>query len=107
MFTFITHMTAAPGKGPALQALLSHVSEQSRGEPGVIYYGFAVSADDPDRHVVIEVYRDQAAQASHLQTAWVQDSIPKTMPLIEGIEIKQYVSPGAEPIVMRLPDGLA
>ena len=27
-------------------------------EPGVLYYDFARSVDDPDTYVVIEVYRD-------------------------------------------------
>ena len=30
-------------------------------EPGVVYYGFAKSVDEPDTYVVVEVYRDEAA----------------------------------------------
>jgi quinol monooxygenase YgiN len=68
-------------------------------EPGVLYYAFAKSVNVPNTYVVIEVYRDRAAQAAHMQTEWVKASIPKTIPLYEGkIDIKQYVSPGAEPV---------
>jgi quinol monooxygenase YgiN len=108
VLTFIAHMKVVSGKGPELQILLAHVGEQSRAnEPGVMHYDFAISADDPNQYLVVEVYRDEAAQASHVQTAWVREAISKTMPLIESIDIKQYVSPGTRPIIMQLPGEFA
>jgi quinol monooxygenase YgiN len=68
-------------------------------EPGVLYYAFAKSVDIPNTYVVVEVYRDRAAQSAHMQTEWIKASIPKTIFLLEGkIDIKQYVRPGAEPV---------
>jgi len=68
-------------------------------EPGVPYYAFARSVQDPSTYVVIEMYTDAAAHASHMQTEWVKQSLPKTMRLIEGRpHIMQYVSPGSEPV---------
>jgi quinol monooxygenase YgiN len=102
MFTFVARLKAKPGKAEELRALLAHVRDETRRqEPGVVYYDFAVSADDADDHVVIEVYRDEAAQASHMQSAWVQESLPRTMPLLDGIEIEQYTAPGLRPVAMQ------
>jgi len=100
MITFIAHVPVNPDNGPAFEEIMTYVSTKTReNEPGVLYYAFAKSVKVPNTYVVIEVYRDPAAQAAHMQTEWVKSSIPKTMRLYEGkIDIKQYVSPGAEPI---------
>jgi quinol monooxygenase YgiN len=108
MFTFIARLRAAPGKAGELRTLLAHVRDQTRRhEPDVLYYDFAVSADDPADHVVIEVYRDEAAQAAHMQTDWVRTSLPETMPLLDSIKIEQYVAPGVQPVTMQTPKDLA
>jgi quinol monooxygenase YgiN len=41
----------------------------SRREPGVARFDFLERADDPARFMLIEVYRDAAAQAAHKETA--------------------------------------
>jgi len=74
-------------------------------EPGVAYYDFGKSADEADTYVVVEVYRDQAAHAAHMETRWVKDSVPVSRSLIKGkFDIKQYVSPGTEPAIRRLKE---
>lgn len=100
MITFIAHIPVDSKNGPAFEAIMTHVCTQVREhEPGVLYYAFGKSVNMPDTYVVIEVYRDRAAQAAHMQTTWVKESIPKTAALIGGkIDIKQYVSPGADPV---------
>jgi quinol monooxygenase YgiN len=100
MITMVVHMRVKPENVAAFEAIVTSVRDQTRAnEPGVIYYDFAKSVKEPDTYVAIEVYRDVAAQQSHMQTEWVKSSIPKTMRLIEGkVEVKQYVSPGAEPV---------
>jgi quinol monooxygenase YgiN len=100
MITFIAHMQVSPQNALAFEEIMTHMRAMVREhEPDVFYYAFAKSVNDPDIYVVIEVYRDQAAQSAHMQTDWVKASIPKTVPLIEGkIDIKQYVSPGADPV---------
>jgi hypothetical protein len=51
------------------------------------------------------VYRDQAACVAHGDTAWVRESVPKSLLLTEGMpELAQYVSPGAEPVVSRFEE---
>ena len=106
MITFIAHLTVRPENGPAFEALMAHVRDMTRRhEPGVAYYDFGKSVDEPDTYVVIEVYRDAGAHAAHMETDWVTESIPQSRRLVEGkFNIKQYVSPGVEPAVRRMKE---
>jgi quinol monooxygenase YgiN len=106
VITFIAHLKVRPDNGPAFEALMSRVRDLTRAnEPGVAYYDFGKSADVPDVYCVVEVYRDAAAHASHMQTAWVTESIPVSRRLVEGkFDIKQYVSPGTEPVARRMKE---
>ena len=38
-------------------------------EPGIARFDFLQQADDPDRFLLVEVYRNEAAAASHKETA--------------------------------------
>lgn len=104
MITFIARLRVRPENAAAFEDLMDHVSAKVReNEPDVIYYAFAKGVDEADTYVVIEVYRDVAAQAAHMQTPWVRESLPRSAALIEGKpEIRQYVSPGAEPVRQRM-----
>jgi quinol monooxygenase YgiN len=106
MITFIAHLKVRTENGPAFEALMMHVRDLTRQhEPGVAYYDFGKSVDDPDTYVVIEVYRDAGAQAAHMQTDWVTESIPLSRRLVEGkFNIKQYVSPGVAPAIRRMEE---
>lgn len=106
MITFIAHLKVRPENAPSFEALMAHVRGMTRQhEPGVAYYDFARSADEPETYVVIEVYRDAAAHAAHMETEWVRESIPQSRRLVEGkFNIKQYVSAGVEPAVRRMKE---
>jgi quinol monooxygenase YgiN len=106
MITFVAHLTVRPENGAAFEALMARVRDMTgRHEPGVAYYDFAKSVDEPDTYVVIEVYRDADAHAAHMKTDWVIQSIPQSRRLVEGkFDIKQYVSPGVEPVVRRMKE---
>jgi quinol monooxygenase YgiN len=103
MITFIAHLRVPAANAAAFEAIMTYVASKTREhEPGVAYYAFARSAEEPDTYVVVEVYRDPAAHAAHMETDWVKESIPKTTRLTEGLpDIKQYVSPGTEPVRRR------
>jgi quinol monooxygenase YgiN len=107
MITFIARMTVRPENAGAYEVLLTQVRDLTRAnEPGVAYYDFGRSADEPDSYVVVEVYRDAAAHAAHMAAPWVVESIPKSRALVEGkFDITQYVSPGTEPAVRRMKEG--
>jgi quinol monooxygenase YgiN len=106
MITFITHLRVHPENAQAFEDLMTHVTAMTlENEPGVAYYGFAKSVEEADTYVVVEVYRDQAACVAHGDTAWVRESVPKSLLLTEGMpQLVQYVSPGAEPVVSRFED---
>jgi quinol monooxygenase YgiN len=104
MITFITHMRVRSENAIAFEALMTAMCDKVReNEPGVLYYNFARSAKDPATYVVIEVYRDESAHLAHMETEWVKSSIPKSVLLVESgtFDIKQYVSPGTEPVRRR------
>ena len=104
MITFIARMQVNPENASAYEALLAHVEAMTLAhEPGVAYYGWARSVDEPDSYVVVEVYRDSEAQADHMASDWVRESLPKSALLIEGRpDIRQYVTPGSEPVTKRM-----
>ena len=106
MITFIAHLRVRPENAQAFEDLMTHVTAMTlENEPGVAYYGFAKSVDDPDTYVVVEVYRDQAACVAHGQTAWLTESVPQFLTLIDGLpDIRQYVSPGTAPVAAQFDD---
>lgn len=106
MITFIAHLHVQPQNAQAFEELMAHVTSMTlENEPGVAYYGYAKSIEEPDTYVVVEVYRDQAACTAHGDTPWVRESVPKSLLLTEGMpRLAQYVSPGAEPVVSRFED---
>lgn len=105
MITFIAHFTVAPENAAAFEELLDHVVTMSNTEPGVVYYGVAQSVEDATRYSVVEVYRDHEAVATHGQTAWVTESVPQFLNLIDGLpEIGQYVSPGTAPVAAQFDE---
>ena len=106
VITFIAHLTVRPENAAAFEALLTAVRDTSLAEePGVAWYSFARSADEPDRYVVIEVYRDADAHAAHMATPWVTESIPLSRALVEGrFDIRQYTSPGVAPATRRMQE---
>ena len=103
MITMVARMQVRPEKAPAYEELLNHVRDMTlQNEPGVPYYAWAKSADEPDVYVVIEVYRDAAVHAAHMASPWVTESLPQSKALVDGgFEIRQYVSDGSEPVVLR------
>jgi quinol monooxygenase YgiN len=100
VITFIAQLRVQQQNAKAFEALMSHVVEMTRAhEPGVAFYDFSKCADEPDIYVVVEVYRDAKAQAAHMATEWVIQSLPKSAALIEGRpHIRQYVNGDSEPV---------
>jgi quinol monooxygenase YgiN len=99
----IARMRVPPENAAAYEELMAHVTDMTlKNEPGVPYYAWAKSADEPDMYVVIEVYQDEKVHAAHMASEWVRDSIPVSQSLVEGkFEISQYVSPGQEPVSLK------
>lgn len=103
MITMIAHMRVAPVHAAEYENILAYVTEMTlQHEPGVPYYAWSKSVDDPGTYMVVEVYRDEQAHAAHMASAWVRDSLPRVAGLIEGkLDIRQYVSPGQAPVELK------
>ncbi|HEX7653131.1 MAG TPA: antibiotic biosynthesis monooxygenase [Verrucomicrobiae bacterium] len=52
----------------AFQAATEANARASRLEPGVLKFDVLQQADDPARFILVEIYRDAAAQAAHKET---------------------------------------
>ena len=103
MITMIARMRVSPENAAEYEALLSHVAAMTlQHEPGVPYYAWARSADEPGTYVVIEVYENAEVHAAHMASPWVTESLPRSIALVDGgFDIQQYVSEGSEPVVLR------
>ena len=103
MITMIARMRVSEGNAADYEALMTHVTAMTlANEPGVAYYAWSKSADDPGTYLVVEVYRDGAAHAVHMASPWVVESLPKSKALVDGgFDIQQYVSEGSEPVMLR------
>jgi quinol monooxygenase YgiN len=103
MITYIVHLRVKPNRTRDFEALMSEVAARvHETEPDVLYYEFAISAADAATYVVIEVYRSREANAAHLALPWIIESLKKSGKMIEGVpDIRQYISPGTDPIPGR------
>jgi quinol monooxygenase YgiN len=96
----LVHLKVKPQHAADLEALLTDLCEKVREhEPGVTYYAFGKSVEDPNTYVVVEVYQNLEARSAHMLAAWVRESLPKAASLVDGEpDIRQYVSPGSVPV---------
>jgi quinol monooxygenase YgiN len=63
----VVTIAAVPGKGLELAQAFSRRAVDTRKEDGCNQFEAFVSADDPDRVVILERWRDQAALDAHAQ----------------------------------------
>ena len=61
----VVTIAAVPGKGLELAQAFSRRAVDTRKEDGCNQFEAFVSADDPDRVVILERWRDQAALDAH------------------------------------------
>lgn len=71
MSLFIVHVAVhvKPGTAEAFRGATLDNARNSRLEPGVVRFDLLQLADQPDRFVLVEIYRDAAAAAAHKETA--------------------------------------
>ena len=58
-----------PGSADAFEAATRENARQSRMEPGVVRFDVLRQLDDPNRFLLVEIYRDEAAVAAHKASA--------------------------------------
>lgn len=73
---------AKPDRCDDLVQMLAALAPPSRAEPGCIEYGFHRDADDPNRVLAIETWRDEAAIAAHFETPHFQHLAANVEPLL-------------------------
>jgi quinol monooxygenase YgiN len=69
MITIIVHIDVLPGAAEAFVAASLENQSHSRKEPGILRFELFADQADPCRFVLIEGYRDSAAQAAHKETS--------------------------------------
>ena len=72
MFILLVYLHAKPEQLEAFRAATIENASNSRREPGVVRFDFVQQNDDPTRFMLLEVYRDEAALASHRETPHYQ-----------------------------------
>ena len=100
------HILVKPECAGAFEAATLANARASVREPGVVRFDVCRQADDPNRFVLIEVYRDSGAPAAHKLTAhyatW-RDSVAPMMAAPRTSVKFEAVFPDEKD--WRLPDG--
>lgn len=85
----VVTIAAVQGKGLELAQVFSRRAVDTRKEDGCIQFEPFISADDPDRVVILERWRDQAALDAHVQL--LKTHYPPLAPeLRAGMEREDY-----------------
>lgn len=63
------------------QATIENASNSVR-EPGIVRFDVIQQVDDPSRFMLLEVYRDAAAQVSHKETAHYHNWVAKVTDML-------------------------
>jgi len=80
----VVTLTAAPGKGADLaQAMRGRCAEVTK-EPGCEQFEAFQSAVDPDRLVLLERWRDQAALDAHMKVNATRPPLPEGLRIGAG-----------------------
>lgn len=77
----------------AFKAATIENARNSRKEPGVVRFDVIVQSDDPTRFMLLEVYRDTAAQASHKETQHYKTWVDKVGDLLAEPRTRQTYTP--------------
>ena len=76
------HVSVLPDATEAFEHATRQNARASLAEPGVLRFDVVRDVADPDRFVLVEVYRDDAAPAAHKETAhyaWWRDTVGPMM----------------------------
>ena len=85
---FMVKWQVQPGQEEVVRQALTQVVQQSRAEPGCLYYQPHVSSAQPDLVYIYEVYASPAAAAAHRETAHFRHLVLGTIvPLLLSREV--------------------
>lgn len=93
MIFIVVKFTAKPEFRESFLDEVGPFTRGTRGEPGVLWFDWSISADDPNQFILVEAFRDSEAGAAHVQTdhfkagiATLQRLVAKT-PDIINVEV--------------------
>lgn len=87
-----TRLTALPGRRDDLLAALDALARATRAEPGVATFVVHPARDEPDTVLGYEVFRDEAALASHRASEHVAAIGPALEALLAAPAVVTYAS---------------
>lgn len=91
MVTVIARYVALPGKGDAVAAVLARHVAATRAESGCLQFVAERSAEDGDRFVLYERYRDDVAFDAHRDSPHFRGYVEQTIvPLLAEREWARY-----------------
>ena len=67
MYKFIITIELEPGTRENVLSRAPEAQAATRAEPGCLAYDFFTCTDDPDKLVFVEAWRDEAADAFHME----------------------------------------
>jgi autoinducer 2-degrading protein len=86
-------MTCKPDKQQEFVSYCRHLQDYVReNEPGTLMYEF-FKLREPDRYVVLESFRDEAAEHLHMNSGPLAEYAPKISACLEGTWIREYFDP--------------
>ncbi|MED2973809.1 Quinol monooxygenase YgiN [Bacillus sp. OV194] len=83
-------LTAKPGREEEAQNVLLEVLKHSRNEEGCLHYNLHQSQDDPKVFMLYELWKDQNAIDSHIESAHYQTYRTNIEPLIDVRNVQKW-----------------
>ena len=80
----VVTITAAPGKGSELAQVFRQRCAEVMQEPGCEQFEVFQSVSDPDKMVLLELWKDQAALDAHAKLQAQRPSLPEGLRLGAG-----------------------
>jgi autoinducer 2-degrading protein len=91
--TFIARMTCKPDKKQEFISLCRELERYAKAnEPGTVMYEF-FKLREADRYVVLESFRDEAAEHLHMNSKLLADIGPKISACLDGTWVREYFDP--------------
>ena len=80
----VVTITAAPGKGAELAQVMKARCAEAQKEPGCEQFEVFQSVSDPDKLVLLELWKDQAALDAHAKLQAQRPPLPEGLRLSAG-----------------------
>ena len=94
MLTFIARMKVKDGKEQEFIGLVTELTEKVlANEPDTKIYQFYRLRDAERSFAVIESFTSEAAEKTHLETAYFDDIVPGLLECLDGTFIREYLDP--------------